>query len=153
MKLPIQTPFLPMEAKSATAIPKGPEWRYEPKWDGFRCLAFRENQQIELQSKAGESLTRYFPELVAALQSVKAKKFVLDGEIILLLGEKLSFDDLLQRIHPAESRIRKLSESHPVRLVVFDLLVDEKGKSLIAIPFVDRRQKLEAFAGKYLEHN
>src|SRR2546423_1265628 len=95
-KLPIKPPFLPMEAKSVTEIPTGPDWQYEPKWDGFRCVAFRDGGSVELQSKSGQSLTRYFPEVVDALASLKAERFVLDGEIMVLIGDKLSFDDLLQ---------------------------------------------------------
>jgi len=152
-KLPLQPPFFPMEARSVGAIPTGAEWHYEPKWDGFRCIAFREGPTVELQSKAGQTLTRYFPELVAALVKLKARKFVLDGEIILLLNGKLSFDDLLQRIHPAASRVTKLSQSHPAQIVWFDLLVDDQGRSLVDRPFVERRAALEAFTTKYLSGN
>jgi ATP-dependent DNA ligase len=153
MKLPIANPFLPMEAKIAAEIPTGPEWEYEPKWDGFRCIAFRRGDEVELQSKAGQPLTRYFPELVKALLSIKAETFVLDGEIIVPVHGRLSFDDLLQRIHPAASRVRTLSESHPAQLVVFDFLVDEKGASLVEMPLEKRRAKLEAFHKKYLAKN
>src|SRR5579872_269006 len=149
MKLPIKPPFLPMEAKSVGTIPTGPEWQYEPKWDGFRCVAFREDQTVELQSKAGQTLTRYFPELVAALLKLKARKFVLDGEIILLIEGKLSFDDLLQRIHPAASRVAKLSQQHPAQFVLFDLLVDDRGRSLVEQPFAKRRAALESFTTRY----
>ena len=150
MKLPIQPPFLPMEAKNVAEIPAGPEWQYEPKWDGFRCLAFRDGPTVELQSKAGRTLTRYFPEPVAALFKLKAQKFVLDGEIIVLLEGKLSFDDLLQRIHPAASRVTKLSRERPAQLVLFDLLVDQRGRSLLNRPFSERRAALEAFNTEYL---
>jgi ATP-dependent DNA ligase len=151
MKLPISPPFLPMEAKSVGTIPTGPEWQYEPKWDGFRCIAFREGQTVELQSKAGQTLTRYFPELVAALLKLKARKVVLDGEIIILVDGKLSFDDLLQRIHPAASRVAKLSQQYPVQFVLFDLLVDDRGRSLVDQPFLKRRAALEVFTTKYLK--
>jgi ATP-dependent DNA ligase len=151
-KLPIARPFLPMEAKSAEEIPTGSNWQYEPKWDGFRCIAFREGRSVELPSKSAQSLTRYFPELVAALGELKPDKFVLDGEIIVLVDEKLSFDDLLQRIHPAESRVAKLSIQTPAKFVLFDLLVAQ-GRSLIAGTLVQRRTKLEAFAAKYLRGN
>src|SRR5882724_59729 len=153
MKLPIKPPFLPMEAKSVGTIPTGSEWQYEPKWDGFRCLAFREGQTVELQSKAGQTLTRYFPELVAALLKLKAQRFVLDGEIILLIDGKLSFDDLLQRLHPAASRVAKLSQQHPAQFVLFDLLVDDRGRSLVDQPFVKRRAALESFASQYITGN
>jgi ATP-dependent DNA ligase len=150
MKLPIRPPFLPMEAKNAADIPPGPEWQYEPKWDGFRCVAFRDGATVELQSKAGQSLTRYFPELVKALLNVKAQKFVLDGEIIVLVRNKLSFDDLLQRIHPAASRVTKLSKEHPAQFVLFDQLVDDRGRSLVGQPFAQRRATLEFFVAKYM---
>lgn len=151
--LPINPPYPPMEALTESEIPTGPEWQYEPKWDGFRCLAFRDGLRLELQSKAGQTLGRYFPELVAALLALKAPKFVLDGEIVIPVGKNLSFDDLLMRIHPAESRILKLSEETPATLIVFDLLVDETGASLVAKPLAERRNKLEKFAKVYLQKN
>src|SRR5215216_2849094 len=101
--MPLQPPIAPMEAQSVDAIPAGPEWQYEPKWDGFRCLVFREGDKIELQSKSGQSLTRYFPELVQAAASLKPSQFVLDSEIVIPVQGSFSFDDLLQRIHPAVS--------------------------------------------------
>jgi ATP-dependent DNA ligase len=153
MNLPIVPPYPPMEAKITSDIPVGPEWQYEPKWDGFRCLAFRSGKEVELQSKSGQPLTRYFPEIVAALLNVKAPEFVLDGELILMVEGKLSFDDLLQRIHPAESRVRKLSHEYPVRLVAFDLLVDADGSELQSHPLAERRKALEAFYSKYLLKN
>jgi ATP-dependent DNA ligase len=153
MSLPLSKQFPPMEAQPATELPAGPEWHYEPKWDGFRCLAFRDNEKVELLSKSQKQLTRYFPELVAELKSLAAKKFVLDGEIVIPVDGKLSFDDLLMRIHPAESRIRKLSESTPCVFILFDLLVDEQGKPLNDLPLIDRRKKLESFAKKYFKKN
>jgi ATP-dependent DNA ligase len=111
--LPLAPPFPPMEAKSVDEIPAGAEWQFEPKWDGFRCVAFRDGDEIHLQSKAGEPLARYFPEMVEALRAVGARKFVLDGELVVPHGAALSFDDLLMRIHPAESRVRKLSAATP----------------------------------------
>src|ERR1700681_3851344 len=98
-----------MEEKNVAELPTGPGWQYEPKWDGFRCTAFRERHSVVLQSKAGQSLTRYFPERGAALVAIKADRFVLVGEIIVLVEQKLAFDDLLQRIRPAASRVSKLS--------------------------------------------
>ncbi|MCA1581217.1 MAG: ATP-dependent DNA ligase [Acidobacteria bacterium] len=148
--LPIRPPYLPMAGLLVAEIPKGPEWVYEPKWDGFRCLAFRDGDAIELQSKAGQPLARYFPEVVANVRSIGASRFVLDGEIVIPIGEELSFDDLLQRIHPAESRIRKLAAETPGLFLVFDLLVDEKGKLLTSLPMAERRRRLEAFAAKHL---
>ena len=102
MTLALHPPFPPMEAQSVDEVPKGKNWQYEPKWDGFRCLIFRDDRKVELQSKSGQSLTRYFPELVASIASLKAKSFVLDSEIVVPQGRGFSFDDLLQRIHPAE---------------------------------------------------
>ena len=134
-----------MEAKSADTIPEDGPYLYEPKWDGFRCLAFRSADNILLQSKAGQPLGRYFPELVSALGQLKARKLVLDGEIVIFVDGRLSFDVLLMRIHPAESRIRKLSASTPATLMCFDLLVDENGKSLVQLPLSERRRKLEEF--------
>jgi ATP-dependent DNA ligase len=153
MSLPIKPPYLPMEARTAENIPDGDDWLYEPKWDGFRCLAFRDGKTVRLQSKSGQPLERYFPELVDALTDLQPKQLVLDGEIIVPVDGALSFDDLLQRIHPAASRIRKLSLETPAQLIVFDLLVDDKGKSLVKLPLTERRDRLEAFASRYLERN
>ena len=138
-----------MEATSLETIPEGKDWQYEPKWDGFRCIAIRDGKDITLQSKSGKPLTRYFPELVASLSKLKSKNFILDGEIAVPRGTLFSFDDLLQRIHPAESRIRKLAAETPVILICFDLLA-EGGKSLTEKPLAERRKVLEAFARKYL---
>jgi ATP-dependent DNA ligase len=145
MSLPIKRSYPPMEAEPAAELPEGPEWQYEPKWDGFRCLAFRDGGKIDLQSKSQKSLSRYFPELVAALAALKAKSFVLDGEIVIPVDGNLSFDDLLMRIHPAASRVQKLSRETPAVFIVFDLLVDEKEKSLVGLPLRERRKKLEQF--------
>jgi ATP-dependent DNA ligase len=153
MSLPLSKSFPPMEAQPASELPTGPEWHYEPKWDGFRCLAFRDGNKVELQSKSQKPLTRYFPELVAALKSLKPTKFVLDGEIVIPIDGQLSFDSLLMRIHPAESRVRKLSQETPGVYVVFDLLVDERGKDLTKLPLRERRHRLEAFANQYLPQN
>src|SRR3954469_7387476 len=100
MALPIHPPFLPMEALSTQRIPEGPVWQYEPKWDGFRCLIFRDQEEVQLQSKSGQPLARYFPELVEAILELHPKQFVLDGEIVIPVGDGLSFDELLLRVHP-----------------------------------------------------
>lgn len=150
MTLPIRNPYPPMEASIAEAIPVGEEWQYEPKWDGFRCLAFRDGDSVELQSKAEKPLTRYFPELVLALRELQAKQFVLDGEIIIPVDGEPSFDELLQRIHPAASRVKMLAEKHPCLFVVFDLLVNEKGVALAGEPLEHRRRELERWAKKFL---
>ena len=144
---------MPMEAKTVDAIPEDEGWQYEPKWDGFRCLAFRDGKTVKLQSKSGQPLERYFPELVAALLGLEPTKFVLDGEIIVPIDGTLSFDDLLQRIHPAESRIRKLSVETAAQLIVFDLIVDDEGNSLADIPLEQRRELLEEFQKSFLRRN
>ncbi len=153
MTLPIKPGFPPMEALLVSEIPEGDNWEYEPKWDGFRCLAFRDGKNVELQSKSGQTLGRYFPEIVAALLQLKASKFVLDGELVIPVKGGLSFDDLLQRIHPAASRVTKLSKETPAHFIVFDLLVDDAGKPIHDLPLSSRREKLESFAKKYLVKN
>ena len=153
MTLPLKQPYLPMEAKSVEKLPVGDNWQYEPKWDGFRCLAFRDGERVDLQSKSGQPLARYFPELVDALLKLKPKQFVIDSEIVVPVKGKFSFDDLLMRIHPAESRIKKLANETPAKMIVFDLLVDDRGKSLVDAPLSLRRKKLDAFAKKLFAKN
>jgi ATP-dependent DNA ligase len=128
------------------AIPRGPEWQYEPKWDGFRCLLSRQGGKVDLRSKSGEDLARYFPELVQAALDLKAASFVLDGEIVVPHGKTFSFDDLLQRIHPAASRVKKLSEETPALFIAFDLVATATDKKLAVQPLRERRPALEAFA-------
>lgn len=146
LNLPIHPPYPPAEAKSVVALPRESGWLYEPKWDGFRCLAFRQGDEVVLQSKAGQPLGRYFPEIIAALLALPARKFVLDGEIVIHSGAGLDFDALLQRIHPAASRIQRLSQETPSTYMVFDLLVDGKARSLTAKPLSARRMALQEFA-------
>ena len=153
MTLPIPKSYRPMEAQSASELPGGPEWQYEPKWDGFRCLAFRDGAHVELESKSGKPLTRYFPEIVEAAKALAPKKFVLDGEIVIPVDGGLSFDDLLMRIHPAASRVLKLSHTTPAVLIVFDVLVDDTGKLLVNKNLKERRIQLEKFSGKYLKED
>jgi ATP-dependent DNA ligase len=153
MTLPLPKTYAPMEADPAEELPTGKDWHYEPKWDGFRCIAFRDGGRVDLESKSGKPLTRYFPELVAALSAVKASKFVLDGEIVIPVDGDLSFDSLLMRIHPAASRIEKLSKATPCVFIVFDLLVTALGEKLVAEPLAVRRRELEAFAKKFLNGN
>ena len=145
MTLPIPRSYKPMEARLVEELPTGKSWQYEPKWDGFRCLAFRDGDKVDVMSKAGKPLTRYFPELVEMLKEVRAKRFVLDGEIVVPKDGELSFDELLLRIHPAKSRVLKLAEESPASFIVFDLLVDAKGRSLVAQPLAERRAALESF--------
>jgi ATP-dependent DNA ligase len=137
-----------MEARSVDAIPTGKEWQYEPKWDGFRCLLARDADKVVMSSKSGQDLSRYFPEVVAAALTVSEKSFILDGEIVVPAGGGFSFDDLLQRIHPAASRVKKLAEETPALFLVFDLL--KRGKTaLSAAPLAKRRPLLEGFAARY----
>ena len=140
-----------MEARTQDEIPTGDEWQYEPKWDGFRCVAFRDGDEIYLQSKAGQPLARYFPDVVAALTQLSAKRFILDGELVIPVNGALVFDELQLRLHPAASRVQKLAAAHPAMLVVFDLLAGEDGKSLMSLPLRDRRKRLEAFASEHLK--
>jgi ATP-dependent DNA ligase len=153
LKLPVQPPFAPMEARTTDEIPQGKQWIYEPKWDGFRCLAFRDGEQLVLQSKAGQPLGRYFPELLQVLLEVPADYFVLDGEIVIEVDGHLDFDALLQRIHPAESRIKKLSRQTPAQFFCFDLLVDANGADLSGLPLHDRKDHLRRFLGDHLKRN
>jgi ATP-dependent DNA ligase len=149
MALALRRPLAPMEAQSVDVIPEGEEWQYEPKWDGFRGLVFRDGTSVEIQSKSGQPLTRYFPELVDAFRSLKGGQFVLDGEIVVPDGRAFSFDALLQRIHPAPSRINRLATETPALFIAFDLLADADGKSLLEQPLPERRRRLEAFAAQY----
>jgi len=130
-------------------IPEGPDWQYEPKWDGFRCVVFRDGDDVQLQSKAGQPLARYFPEIVDGIKAMKPKQFVLDGEVVIVQGNKLSFDDLLLRLHPAQSRVRKLAAETPATLVVFDLLVDERRRLLTHSTLEERRPALETFSKSF----
>lgn len=139
-----------MEARSVDEIPPDEDWQYEPKWDGFRCVAFRDGDEIYLQSKAGQPLARYFPDVADSLGKLKAKRFVLDGELVIPVGGALSFDELQLRLHPAASRVQKLAAAHPAVFVIFDLLLDAKGNSLVQIPLRERRGLLEEFAQKFL---
>jgi ATP-dependent DNA ligase len=143
MTLPLRMPFAPMEALAVDAIPAGPQWQYEPKWDGFRTLVFADGKKLELQSKSGRSMTRYFPEVVEALRALAPKKFLLDGEIAVPSGGGFSFDALLQRVHPAASRVRKLATETPAIFIAFDLLVDADGRDLTAEVLAERRRALE----------
>ncbi len=141
LKLPLE----PMEAKTVAKIPRGDDWLYEPKWDGFRCIAYRDGEEIAMQSKSGQPLERYFPEVVAAVRSLRAKRFLLDGEIFVESDGALDFDALLQRIHPAASRIRRLSIETPASYAVFDL-ISEGASDYADLPLRKRRAALETFA-------
>jgi ATP-dependent DNA ligase len=141
-RLPLQPGLPPMEAKLVDALPNGEGWQFEPKWDGFRCLAFRDGDDIALMSKAGRPLGRYFPEMVEAMRDVVADRFVVDGELIIPVGGILSFDALQLRLHPAESRIRKLSRETPAQIMLFDLLA-LGDRNYADEPLSARREALE----------
>jgi len=133
-----------MEALLAAELPEGKGWQYEPKWDGFRCLARRDGDEVTLTSKSGKPLARYFPEVVEMLHSLKSKQFLIDGELIIPAGDALSFEALQLRLHPAESRVRKLAKETPAEFMIFDLL-EQGGKSLANAPLAKRREQLEQF--------
>ncbi|HET7605129.1 MAG TPA: ATP-dependent DNA ligase [Sphingomicrobium sp.] len=137
----------PMEALLAAELPEGDGWQFEPKWDGFRCLARRDGEEVTLTSKSGKPLGRYFPDVVQMLSTLKDKRFLLDGELIIPVGDALSFDALQLRLHPAESRVRKLAAEHPAELMLFDAL-ELDGKDLTAEPLSKRREALERFFGR-----
>jgi ATP-dependent DNA ligase len=136
-----------MEALLAAELPEGDGWQFEPKWDGFRCLARRDGGEVMLTSKSGKPLARYFPEVAEMLRSLKDKQFLLDGELIIPVGDALSFDALQLRLHPAESRVRRLAKETPAELMAFDLL-EIGGKSLAGEPLERRRHMLEQFMAK-----
>jgi ATP-dependent DNA ligase len=135
----------PMEAKLVDALPEGDGWQFEPKWDGFRCLAFRDGDAVALHAKSGKPLGRYFPEIVDQIRALEPDRFILDGELAIPLGQSLSFDALQARLHPAESRIRKLSRETPAIYILFDLLEAPGGAGLLDTPLIERRSALEDF--------
>ena len=142
--LALETP--PIEAKSAEALPdEAGAWQYEPKWDGFRCLAFKSGKAVDLRAKSGKPLGRYFPEIVAMLAACPVANFVLDGELVIEIDGRLAFDALQMRLHPAETRIQKLSRETPARLILFDVLLAPGGRAVMDRPLSERRAKLEAF--------
>ena len=141
--------LLPMEALLVGRLPEGKEWRYEPKWDGFRCLAFKRQRGVTLRSKSGESLERYFPDIVGVLRNLPAKQFVLDGELLVKGAGGYSFSDLQMRLHPAASRVKMLAQQQPATFVIFDILETDKGANVMSAPFSKRRQELEQFYRQY----
>jgi ATP-dependent DNA ligase len=140
----LKPPLPPMEARSVEEIRAGDGWQYEPKWDGFRCLAFRGGEQIYLQSKNGQPLARYFPDVVGALAKLPEQQFVLDGELVVPVSGALSFDELQLRLHPAASRVQKLAKANPAMYIVFDLLA-ENGQVYLQRILQERRRLLERF--------
>ena len=146
MRKPIFSVAAPMEARSAERLPEGDGWWFEPKWDGFRCIALRDGGQVTLQAKSGKPLARYFPEVVEILRSLKPDRFVVDGELLVQSGDRFSFEALQMRLHPSESRIRRLAGETPASLTLFDMLLDPSGKDLRPLPLAERRKALERFA-------
>jgi ATP-dependent DNA ligase len=151
-KMLLKPPLPPMEARSVEEIPTGESWQYEPKWDGFRCIAFRDGAEIYLQSKNGRPLARYFPDVVASIAKLPQQRFVLDGELVIAMDGALSFDELQLRLHPAENRVQKLAAAHPASYIVFDLLA-ENGESYLRLHLRERRQLLEKFARSNLRQS
>ena len=143
-----RTPF-PMEALLVNELPEGKEWRYEPKWDGFRCLAHKRGPTVTLRSKSGRPLERYFPDIVRLLEKLAVRTFLLDGEL-LVEGEKgYSFSDLQMRLHPAASRVHMLAQKQPATFVIFDILETEDDQTLMSVPLSQRRRLLEQFYETY----
>ena len=135
----------PMEARLVEELPDEAGWQFEPKWDGFRCIAYRSGAEVDLRAKSGKPLGRYFPEMVEAVAALPGGDFVLDGELVIPSGGTLSFDALQMRLHPAESRVKKLSRETPALYVLFDMLVAPGGKDIMQEPLTKRRAALEAF--------
>jgi ATP-dependent DNA ligase len=147
--LPVPLDLPPMEAKLVDEVPADPGWRFEPKWDGFRCLAFRSGDDVALKAKSGKPLGRFFPDVVEALKALPVDRFVVDGELTIDVDGAPSFEALQMRLHPAESRVRKLAAEHPAALTLFDCLLDAKGMSLLDAPLRDRRKALDALAKRF----
>jgi ATP-dependent DNA ligase len=145
MRLPIPVTTSPMEARTVDTLPEGEGWQFEPKWDGFRCLAFRDGNNVVLQAKSGKPLARYFPDMVEALRALPLKRFVIDGELAIPIGDSLSFDALQLRLHPAESRVRKLAAETPSIFILFDCLFTAKAGVLLGKALTERRRALEQF--------
>jgi len=142
VSLPLSPPVLPQLARSKSELPEGDEWRYEPKYDGFRTLVFRDGDQAHLQSRNGKPMNRYFPEVVEQLLASSAERAVFDGELIVVVDGVQEFDLLSQRIHPAQSRVQMLAEKYPSAFVAFDLLAEED-ETLLELPYTERRARLE----------
>ena len=142
---PAPAPIEPMEAKQVDELPDEPGWQFEPKWDGFRCLAVKTGGEIELYAKSGKPLGRYFPEIVETVRQLPGEDFVLDGELAIPEGDTLSFDALQMRLHPAESRIRKLARETPAMFILFDMPMAPGGEGLVKAPLTVRRAQLESF--------
>lgn len=146
MEFPVPLTLEPMEAEPVSALPEGENWAFEPKYDGFRCVIFRDGDKVVLQSRRHRPLDRFFPEVHAAVTALPVARFVMDGELIIPGG---TFEMLQMRLHPAASRIAKLSREHPGGFVAFDLLADQGGRSLLTRPFAERRAALEALFARF----
>lgn len=145
----MEKPLWPMEAKLASELPQGAGWLYEPKWDGFRCLAFKDGRSVELQGKSGKSLKRFFPEVACAVAAVKLRRLILDGELRIMVDGASDFDALQMRLHPAASRIARLSRETPADVVIFDTLLDADGRPIDSQPLVARRSILKTLSSKF----
>ena len=139
----------PMEARRVDELPRGPNWQYEPKWDGFRCMVSKNGARVELFAKSGKSLSRYFPEIVDAFGKLNVKILVVDGELVIYLLGKLSFEALQMRLHPAASRVAKLSCDTPATFIAFDLLVEPSGRRISTDTFDVRRAKLDRLKASF----
>ena len=138
-----------MEARLVSQLPEGKGWRYEPKWDGFRCLAFKHDKAVSLLSKSGRPLGRYFPDIVSILEKSTAKNCVLDGELLVEGKSGYSFSDLQMRLHPAASRVNMLAQKQPATFVIFDIVETNNGENMMAEPLSERRLMLETFYKTY----
>jgi ATP-dependent DNA ligase len=143
VKLPLSPPLKPQLARSARELPAGDDWCYEPKWDGFRTIVFRDGDEVHLQSRNGKPMNRYFPDVVEQALALKAKRYVIDGEMVVTVGGVQEFDLLSQRIHPAASRVQRLREETPAGLVAFDILAQDD-EVLCPLPYEERRERLAA---------
>jgi ATP-dependent DNA ligase len=150
MALPLQPPIKPQLARSAKELPTGDSWRYEPKWDGFRTIVFKDGNDVHLQSRGGRPMNRYFPDVADQVRELSAKKAVIDGEMIVVVDGVQEFDLLSQRIHPAASRVERLAKETPARFVAFDLLADGR-RALFDLPYEKRRARLEKVVGDPVE--
>jgi ATP-dependent DNA ligase len=150
VSLPLSPPIQPQLAKSARELPAGDDWCYEPKWDGFRTIVFRDGDEVHLQSRNGKPMNRYFPDVVEQALALPARRYVIDGEMVVTVDGIQEFDLLSQRIHPAASRVEKLAKETPATLVAFDLLA-EGDDTLVELPYTERRKRLAALVADPVE--
>jgi ATP-dependent DNA ligase len=150
VKLPLKPPVQPQLAKSSRELPAGDDWCYEPKWDGFRTIVFRDGDEVHLQSRNGKPMNRYFPDVVEQALALPAQRYVLDGEMVVTVDGIQEFDLLSQRIHPAASRVERLAKETPAALVAFDLLADGD-ETLLDLPYTERRDRLAALVADPVE--